>query len=693
MRKLIAACVFALLCSGCQDGSGRLSPIGDGRAAGAFQPDRRVSAYWAEFCSRLPDYVEREAVRRDLALRASSEKKERGENPKVDIDSVRENDRRFILPDFSNYTWKMPKLKHPLWLSLWYGRSESWAPLFVRDGDLTRVGQALVLALSHVDDHALDETRYAERLREIEALLSRWKAMHQTLSDRSRLELTPEETVVLSSWLATHGQAADPELLCDWDKTPLKRVSAFCRREGERRQEYLYLGYGLEFMLADAWLSYIEAMKYGNLDKFSPEELKRYATESNPNAIHPKYYDNVLLDRFNAATQSLSQEAEEPEKVFEALIPQHEQYAKLQAVRSRYRQIVEAGGWNGIAPDRMFFGGRAPLVRLLKQRLSAEGYYRGEDDDLFDEGLKSAILSYQKYHQLEETGEVSDVFWRSLNVSAKQRLSEIEVNIRYWHRTVFEKRDRYIYINLPSFNVEVWDKGKEIATHRAVVGNSTRICNTRTKQWEMINATKIMHARMTYLVFNPYWNVPPRIEVDEYHKKIEADPQWLETSGFEYYTPRGGGRVLRQKPGENNALGRVKLIFPNRYNIYLHDTPKQQMFTYAVRAFSHGCIRVENALAFAKTILELDGQWDEAQIERYFKDSGEHPVNLKAPIDVFIDYHTVTVDAEGQPYFLADIYRYIKDEISPPTEMDKSCDPLVDRTSSFRSGEVSDSGP
>ena len=175
--------------------------------------------------------------------------------------------------------------------------------------------------------------------------------------------------------------------------------------------------------------------------------------------------------------------------------------------------------------------------------------------------------------------------------------------------------------------------------------------------------------------------------------KMAADPKWLENSDFEYYTPKGGGRVLRQKPGENNALGKVKLIFPNRHNTYLHDTPKQAMFSYPVRAFSHGCIRVENAMEFAKAVLKVDGQLDESRIARFYTEKGEHPVDLNQPIDVFIEYHTVTADDEGNAYFLADVYRLIKDEMQPPTEQQRRCDPTVDKTSTFRSGGSDDSGP
>lgn len=604
---------------------------------------------------------------------------------------------RLESPDSQSYDWSVGKIRHRSWIGQWYGDGveKPFEPLFFRDGVLTPAGQALVLALKSADDHALDPRAYD--VEAIERLIARADKMRKSLTRKPRFELAAEEAPVYASWYEAHrNETPDARLaiLCDGEKTPLPRVAAFYQSELLRIAEYFALNKVIETKLADSWFSYAEDMKMGNLTKYSSEELAKYATEENPHDIHPKYFDEIISQRVTAATKELVELSATPQAAFDSLVPPHEQYAKLQAVRARYRQIVEGGGWAVVAPDRMFAGGRAPLVRALKQRLAAEGYDAGDvQDDLFDEKLTSAIRAYQKYHQLDETGEVNEVFWRSLNVPAQQRLAEIEANIRRWHRSIYERRDVYIYINLPSFTVEIWRNGERVAEHRTVVGNATKVCNTRTLRWEMINATKIMHARMTYLVFNPYWNVPPRIEVDEYQKKMAEDPKWLEQSDFEYYTPRGGGRVLRQKPGENNALGRVKLIFPNRYNIYLHDTPKQGMFTYAIRAFSHGCIRVENAMAFAKSILEIDGQWDEERIEKFFKEAGEHPVDLKTPIDVFIDYHTVTVDDRGQPYFLADIYRYIRDEITPLTPEQMKCDPAIDKTSAFRSGEQADTGP
>ena len=712
--KLLAA---ALVLSGCTDAGCPGDYVGaeDGIQTSTLKLAQHIaSGLPAEIAVRAQNQVDEiraskqqkiqdSRAKAESEYQAARERKERPaplSRPKLDIDKT--------LID------ALPPFRHESLIAELYGvETPERRSFFIKDKKLTPAASALLDVLQHVDDHALDVGSFApDTLRELAEKVDK---MQDILADSERHRLNVHEIRALAhaldEGLMVHGQSIAPaefaamsedkqlevavDALCDFETTPIPRVAAHCVRERENIAERAELADALEFALADAWLAYAEQMKYGNLEKFSDEELEKYSTQENPNEIHPKYHSKIIETRLAVATEALFRNpaANAVSQILDDLVPKHEQYARLQKARDRYRTIVENGGWQVVPPDRMFAGGHAPLVKNLKTRLSVEGYYEGDIDDNFDRTLTEAIRKYQSHHQLEETGAVDEVFWRSLNVTAEQRLAAIEVNIRRWHKTLFEARDTYIYINIPSFSVEFWADGKHVSTHRAVVGSSTKICNTRTQEWELMNSTRLMHSRMTYLVYNPFWNVPPRIEVDEFWPKINADPKWLATTDYEYFTPKGGGRVLRQKPGENNALGRVKLIFPNRYNIYLHDTPKQGMFNYPVRAFSHGCIRVEGATKLAKAILEHDGQYDKKAVNRFLKSQTEHPIDLNSPIDVFIEYHTVTVDDAGEPYFLADIYKIIKNEIDPPTALERRCNPSTDRTSSYRSGAGEDSGP
>ncbi|MFA5623695.1 MAG: L,D-transpeptidase family protein [Bradymonadales bacterium] len=590
------------------------------------------------------------------------------------------------------------KLRYPALIAKLYA---DFAPIFLAEnGEFSLFGKSLLDALERIDEHAQAAELWP--LAELRTEQERLVKLLEDLEERPGIWLNHAEQHALTQQLSAAGFDFSPqselamlkELVSSPQTSVVPRFAAAFTLWREKREVKTLLLQSVEFAMADAYLLYAKTLKYGNLDKFSAQEWEEFTTEANRNEIHPKHFDAIISARLEADFVSLRQS--DPEKSAETLAllaPQHEQYAKLQALRERYRAIVESGDWDEIVGEPMNRNGRAPKVLQLKQRLQREGYFNGTMDDFYDEALVNAVRAYQETHQLELTGLPHDVFWRSLNVKASVRLAEIEANIRRWTHSMYENSERYIYVNVPSFTAELWDKGELLASHKIVVGNSTRFCNTRTRRWERMNATPLMHARMTYVVYSPYWNVPPRIEVDEYQKRMAQDPTWLEKSDFEYYSPRSGGRVLRQKPGPNNALGNVKLIFPNKHNTYFHDTPKKEMFTYPIRAFSHGCLRVEDAMDFAKLLLTLDGSYDQHVVDRAFIDKGEYPVDLNTPIDVFIDYHTVSVDAQGRGHFLADVYRYIRDEINPPAPADLQCDPARDKISEFRAAPVDDSGP
>ena len=271
-------------------------------------------------------------------------------------------------------------------------------------------------------------------------------------------------------------------------------------------------------------------------------------------------------------------------------------------------------------------------VAKLKERLTIEGFYSGPIDKHFDEAAQEAVRRYQETHQMEVTGESSKGFWSSLNRTAEQRLLEIEANIRRWHRTFVNPNDYFVFINVPDFFAEVWRDGKRDMRFKIVTGNRTKVCDPKTERWVYANATPLQHAQMEYLILNPYWNVPPRIEQEEYLPKIHENPNWLEENGFEYFT-QNGFTVLRQLPGENNALGRVKFIFPNPHSTFMHDTPKKGFFRYPVRAFSHGCMRVQDPMDFAEYLLKNDDKWT-PEVRQAIEEGTNKQVNLSRKIDV-----------------------------------------------------------
>ena len=364
------------------------------------------------------------------------------------------------------------------------------------------------------------------------------------------------------------------------------------------------------------------------------------------------------------------------QELIDALYPAHPGYHQLMAAHDRY---VEMPDWTDVPSATLKAGKSAKNVPALKKRLAIEGYYHGDDaamqSDVYDDDIRAAVRFYHETHQLayDENKGLQKGFWQSLNTPRKSRIDQIDENLRRWHKSQIIESPYYIFINVPDFHGEVWREGKMVYRFPVVAGNARRSCDPQTKMWKYINATPLMHARMLYIEYNPYWIVPPRIEQEDYIEKINADPTWLQAHNFEYYT-ENGRTVLRQLPGERNALGRVKFIFPNPHSTFLHDSPQKGLFKYPIRAFSHGCMRVWEPLELAKRLLQFDGQWKN-KIAEEIEDLQPRRYHLKTRFDVFIDYLTVRVDDDGIVYFLADPYHYVRDALEPPSAKSLQCTP------------------
>lgn len=365
------------------------------------------------------------------------------------------------------------------------------------------------------------------------------------------------------------------------------------------------------------------------------------------------------------------------QELVDALYPAHPGYKLLMEARDKYAELED---WGTVSEVQLKRGRPAKNVPALRKRLAAEGYYQPESEevwesDVYDDELRAAVRHYHDTHQIayDENKGIQKTFWQSLNTPRTDRLEQIEENLRRWHKTQLIQSPYYIFINVPDFHGEVWKDGERVYRFPVVAGNARRSCDPKTQKWKYINATPLMHARMLYIEYNPYWIVPPRIEQEDYIEKINADPNWLKDHGFEYYT-ENGRTVLRQLPSEKNALGRVKFIFPNPNSTFLHDSPQKALFRYPVRSFSHGCMRVWEPLKLAELLLKLDGQWKDSITEE-IEDLEPRRYMLKKRFDVFIDYFNVRVDENGLVYFLADPYHYVRDALHPPTEQSLKCEP------------------
>jgi murein L,D-transpeptidase YcbB/YkuD len=227
----------------------------------------------------------------------------------------------------------------------------------------------------------------------------------------------------------------------------------------------------------------------------------------------------------------------------------------------------------------------------------------------------------------------------SLNETSAYRTAQIAANLermRWLPRTF---TSRYIYVNVPAFRLTAFENGKPALDMKVIVGQDFED-----------KATPVFSDVMETVVFRPYWNVTTDIADKEIFPKMNADPGYLAANNYELYKEGGQTRV-RQKPGEKNSLGLVKFLFPNDFNIYLHDTPNHELFDKDVRAFSHGCIRVEKPTELAEWVLG----WDQAKVEAAMHGADNQSIKVPQKIPVFIVYGTAYM-RDGQLYFGNDLY-------------------------------------
>lgn len=702
---------------------------------------------------------------------------------------------------------------------------------FVGTDGLTERGEAVWDVLKVVDEQAVDPKPYA--LQEIEAKLVELAEANERFKELASFETSEAERAEALKWVDSQ-QADAFELNAEsYEKltqTVLESDSA--ARMKERLAEYETVSKGM---------AEIEAQ----IEQLLARDLVRYAAEMKHFRIRDVFIHRKNFDRYNTANiderrplkgkaaweaQSVWRKAglitdtiaekHETEILYERtrqtlrdaltgdaalamadLLPAQPQYAKLRKEYLRYRSIVENGGWEKVEPaNGLRKGQSSATVAKLKKRLQIEGYYPADAavDTKFDDALEAAITDYQKTHQMQVNGKPHKGFWGSLNISAKRRMEQIALNMERWRASNVRHSDRiYVFINIPDFTAEVWDKQQREMRFGVVVGNNDMALDEESNKRVHVNQTPVMSAYIDRVIYNPYWNVTPRIRADEilpkvrasveasYQAKIrrmvetkapkassgasilgnlgaapgaanemmgtltntvtqagqaqpatnqpdsgaaaqpkptpapagkKAEAYWRKSgkqvvfdvaalkqlvgesaggeegasplkSNFFYLDPATGTvdvsvtdkdhipawyadneyevmypgnlrwEYVRMLPGVKNALGKVKVIFPNMQDIYLHDTPAKSLFRQDIRSFSHGCIRMEDPLGFAEYLIRQDGLWDTYNVPKILSEETFEAIFFQRQIPVHIDYFTTRVDDNGRANFLADIYK------------------------------------
>ncbi len=395
-------------------------------------------------------------------------------------------------------------------------------------------------------------------------------------------------------------------------------------------------------------------------------QFLRYATHLSSGRVQPNKVNKALNifprrpdtdDLLNnvASTQNYA-------AFLEALAPNTPQYARLKRRLSAYRDKAAQGGFTTVPEGEVLKPGMEDdRIDVLRQRLIEEDYLVAADhsSDLYDGALVDAMKEFQAYHGLEVDGVIGKDTITALNTPIENKLIQMELNMERRRWMPEDLGQSYVFVNLADQFLKVVKNEKTVHTAVVVVGKP-------------YHATPVFSDKMTYVEVNPYWNVPYSIATKEYLPKLKSNSGALSGKGIRVfngdreispsqiawssYSRSNFPFKLRQDPGNKNALGRIKFMFPNKFNIYIHDTPSKSLFSRAQRSFSHGCIRVDDPFALGDMILG-DYGYDRARLEQ-IRDGGQRKViKLDTPMPVHITYLTAWMNKDGSTHFRRDLYQ------------------------------------
>ena len=322
-------------------------------------------------------------------------------------------------------------------------------------------------------------------------------------------------------------------------------------------------------------------------------------------------------------------------------------YNGLKEELRKYVAISKKGGWDTIPATKSKFvlGKNFPELLIYKRRLVATGEFTAQDTTAtFTPELEAAIKEYQETHGITPDGKITTALRKSLNVPVNRRIQQLVVNMERMHWLPVKREGKLILVNIPEFTLHVTDGNKHINHMAVVVGKEG-------------HTTTMFSDDLEQIVFSPYWNVPPSIVKAEILPSMQKNSNYLDSKNMEIVSGGGSGLpTIRQRPGADNSLGRVKFLFPNSFNIYFHDTPSKSLFDKDVRAYSHGCIRLSDPVWMANYLLENSPEWTPEKIEAAMNSGVEKFVKLKHSVPVIITYYTAWIDENNKMNFREDIY-------------------------------------
>jgi L,D-transpeptidase YcbB len=430
------------------------------------------------------------------------------------------------------------------------------------------------------------------------------------------------------------------------------------------------------------WPSRIKQLRSGSTSDIAQFDLgmtvsvMRYLSDLHLGRVNPRYFHfgfDVEHNKYDLSSfvRERIVSSLELDSALAIVEPPFEGYRRTEKALQNYLQLAQQDNGKRLPNSArpVAIGSEYPGTRRLQQLLCVLGDMGSpacstQPGDVYSSTIADGVKHFQVRHGLQSSGSLDQATIKELNVPLSDRVSQLQLTLERWRWLPHEFSQPPIVVNIPEFRLRAFDQNDNVAlAMNVVVGRAYR------------RQTPVFAKEMTHVIFRPYWNVPRSIERSEIVPNVERDRSYLKKKDYEVVTHggevvtngpvsddvlqglRSGSLEVRQRPGTSNALGLVKLMFPNEYNVYLHSTPSPELFASPRRDFSHGCIRVEKPVELVTWVLRHNPGWDSARVEAAMQSGKDnYQVNLARPIPVLILYGTAVVDTDDEVHFFDDIY-------------------------------------
>ncbi|MEN9391377.1 MAG: hypothetical protein RL017_675, partial [Pseudomonadota bacterium] len=413
----------------------------------------------------------------------------------------------------------------------------------------------------------------------------------------------------------------------------------------------------LDISITDGMALYAHDVYYGTLD------VKK---------IFPYWVNNKKSINI---TQELEAAAKDPDGTIKNLEPKFPGYAKLKKMLLEYQAIANDGGFPLVSESNVLtIGDKGDAVKDLQQRLLVSGELaQNNKPGKFDSNLQQAVITFQDNNGLYDDGIVESQTFKALNTSVGDRIKLIELNLDKMRLLPQDLGPDYLFINLPSFSLNVVHNGKQFINMEVAVGG-------------VEHPSCVLNSQIQYLVLNPYWNIPAHIAQDEIWVSVKKNKNYLKQKHVQVLKKNNRGDYVpinvdkfnwntisvkefnsyrfRQEPSDENALGKVKFMFPNQCGMYLHSTNESELFDAYQRDFSHGCVRVNQPLNLTTFILNIQKQWSSAKVSSMYQKDFNKTIHLVKPFNLYLFYLTALDNDSGWVQFRKDIYDLDKSAIN-----------------------------